>query len=230
MTLSHNNMTVADFSNRVKGGGWSPRSVIGGCLLSLLAAPGAASAPCLRSYFLNSSCPQQSQPLSYAPVEASASVSPIGDLINTIRNDWPLNMTELAEILGVSRPTIYNWLKGKGAPDSELQRHLQTLAAAAAGWKESTAGSNWDFLLDYTGPKADQETIRATLKRPEVSANEIRDLIRLRLEQYKEAYAQSREILGEPAPLPSSMPPDSARRLNALWAENAKALHAARNR
>ena len=39
------------------------------------------------------------------------------------------------------RPTLYNWLKGKTTPDTKFQKHLQTLAATAADWKEATVGS-----------------------------------------------------------------------------------------
>lgn len=153
-----------------------------------------------------------------------------GDLITSIKEGLRLNITEIAEVLGVTRPTIYNWIKGKNPPDTKALHRLQTLAAAAVDWKEATAGSNRDFLLDYSGPRADEVTIRETLGRANLNPSDIRVLIHLRVEQYREAYARSREILGEPLPLPKTAPPESARRMNALWAKNAKKLHSARNR
>ena len=151
------------------------------------------------------------------------------ELIPRIKNGWPLNMTELAELLGVQRPTLYNWLNGKTSPDPRFLKHLQTLAAAAADWKEATAGSNWDFLLDYSGPKADEVTIRDTLGRVDVNPKEIRELIGVRMSQYQEASARSREILGEATPIKGEPIRESARRLNKRWTEHAQKLHHARN-
>ena len=225
--MPHLNETApADFTYRAASlGSFAPRPTIAGMLLGLLAGPGnTLASPATRLW--------ERESIAHAPaqVETSAMVAPAADLITRIKGGWSLNMTELAELMSVQRPTLYNWLNGKTSPDSKLQKQLQTLAAAAADWKEATAGSNWDFLLDYSGPRADEVTIREALGRPDVSTSEIQDLIQLRLKQYQEAYVQSREILGEPPPLPDTAPPDSARRMNALWAKNAKKLHAARNR
>jgi hypothetical protein len=103
------------------------------------------------------------------------------------------------------------------------------LAAASADWKEATADSNWDFLLDYTGPRADEVTIRETLGRADVRTGEIREMIHQRTKQYQEAYAQSREILGPPVPVRGEPIHESTRKLNKLWAENAKKLQRFRN-
>lgn len=179
--------------------------------------------------------PRQSEPPSHPlaiiskAYQANESI-PIVELISGVKKDWQFNMTELAEILGVTRPTVYSWLKGKTSPDPQSQKHLQTLAAAATDWAESTAGSNWDFLLDYTGPRADQTTIREALHSVDVSVDTIREIIQERMKQYQEAYARSRAILGAPPPAPKTAPPESARRMNALWANNAKKLHDALNR
>lgn len=160
--------------------------------------------------------------------ESPAPPAPAAELIARIKTGWQINMTELAEILGVTRPTVYGWLNGKTLSDPKSLRKLQALATAAADWEQATAGANWDFLLDYSGPKADEVTIRQTLGRPDVSTNEIRDLIHSRMDQYREAYSRSREILGEPAPLMGEPLPESTRKLNKLWAENAQKLHRAR--
>ena len=229
MILSHDDLVNADYSNRSKGCGWSSQSVIGGFLLGVLVGPGAASAQKQVFSRLDFTGFQQVDPLSLTPVEASPAVAPAAELIGRIKEGWALNMTELAELLGVQRPTLYNWLKGKTSPDSKFQKHLQALAAAASDWKDATAGSNWDFLLDYSGPKADEVTIRETLCRADVNAGEIRELIGVRVRQYQEAYARSREILGEPTPITGEPIRESARKLNKRWAENAKKLHHFRN-
>lgn len=218
----------ADFTNQTAcHGAFSPMTTIR--LIGWIACPSlAVASPTMREWQL----PAMQDPVALASPEVEAtvmSVAPVAELIGRIKEGWSLNMTELADILGLTRPTIYNWLKGKGAPDAKLLKHLQTLAAAAEDWKESTSGSNWDFLLDYTGPKADQVTIRETLGRADVSASEIQGLIRERMNQYREGYARSREILGDPKPITGEPIRESARKLNKRWTEHAQRLHRARN-
>jgi len=175
-------------------------------------------------------CELPSNPLAITTkVDLAHESIPIVELITSVKKDWQFNMTELAEILGVTRPTVYSWLKGKTSPDPQTQKHLQTLAAAATDWTKATAGSNWDFLLDYTGPRADQTTIRETLRSADVSVDTIRNTIHDRLKQYQEAYAQSRAILGEPAVIQGDPIRESTRKLNKRWAENAQKLHRFRN-
>lgn len=229
MILSHDDLMNADFTNPVKGFGWTSQSVIGGILLGVLAGPGAASPQKQAFSGLDFAGFQQISTHSFKAAEAAPPVVAVADLINGIKHGWSINMTELAELLGVQRPTLYNWLKGKTSPDSKFQKHLQTLAAAAADWKDATAGSNWDFLLDYSGPKADEVTIRDTLGRADVNAVEIRELIEMRMRQYQDAYARSREILGEPTPITGEPIRESARKLNKRWTEHAQRIHRSRN-
>lgn len=229
MTLCNDDLMNTDYSNRIKSCGFTSQSVIGGFLLGVLAGPGAASVQKQDFSGFDFSGSHQAKPLSYTAVETSPAVVPSAELINTIKHGWSLNMTELADLMGVQRPTLYNWLKGKTSPDARLQKHLQTLAAASADWKEATADSNWDFLLDYTGPRADEVTIRETLGRADVSTGEIREMIHQRTKQYQEAYAQSREILGEPIQVKGEPIRESTRKLNKRWSEHAQRLHRARN-
>jgi transcriptional regulator with XRE-family HTH domain len=226
MTMPHlNEAFAADFTYRAASlGSFAPRPTIAGVLLGLLAGPGnTLASPVTRLWVRESTAHAPSQ------VEISTMVAPAAELITRIKHGWQLNMTELAELMGVQRPTLYNWLNGKTSPDSKLQKQLQSLAAAAADWKQATAGSNWDFLLDYSGPRADEVTLREVLGRPDVSTSEIRDLIHSRLEQYQAACVQAREILGEPTPVKGDPIRESTRKLNKRWTENARRLHRARN-
>jgi DNA-binding transcriptional regulator YiaG len=230
MTISHaNGAFAADFTNRAEDGGpFSPVTTIAGVLIGLFAGPGfAVAAPASRQCVI----PEVRQPAAHAPAQAetTAVVAQAAELITRIKDGWQFNMTELAELMNVQRPTLYNWVNAKTTPEPRLQKHLQTLAAAAADWKAATAGSNWDFLLDYSGPRADEATIRETLGRSDVSTSEVRDLIQFRLKQYQEAYAQSREILGEPTPVNGAPIRESTRKLNKSWTENAQRLHRSRN-
>jgi transcriptional regulator with XRE-family HTH domain len=221
--ISPIDLVTADFSNRA-GGTILQRSTVAGALFGFCTGLGSPG-------WGRWAKPGAVDPVAHAPfkVENAAMVDPAAELVPRIKEGWSLNMTELADIIGVTRPTIYNWLKGKGAPDAKLLKHLQTLAATAADWTGATAGSNWDFLLDYTGPKADEVTIRETLGRVDVNPGEIRELVHLRMNQYREAYARSREILGDPKPITGEPIRESARKLNKRWTEHAQRLHRARN-
>lgn len=226
MTMSHmNDAFAADFTNRAATNGMlAQMSTVSGVLIGLFAGPGSVVAtPDTREWEL----PEARGPATHVPsrVKTSAMVAPAAELITRIKGGWSLNMTELAELMSVQRPTLYNWLNGKTTPDPKLQKQLQTLAAAAAVWKEATAGSNWDFLLDYSGPKADEVTIREALGQPDASTGEIREMIQLRLKQYQDAYVRSREILGEATPIKGDPIRESTRKLNKRWTENAQRLH-----
>ena len=228
MTIPLTDFKIDDYSNSASAPGMFPTVQMSRILLGLLAGPGIASGALSSSSAI---FPTHEESRIHAPAINEVSDADVlaGELVTKIREGWQLNMTELAEILGISRPTLYNWLNGKTSPEPKLQKQLQTLAAASADWKEATEGSNWDFLLDYTGPRADEVTIRETLGRADVSTGEIREMILERTKQYREAYAQSREILGPPVPARGEPIHESTRKLNKLWAENAKKLHRFRN-
>lgn len=203
-------------------------STLTGVLLGLLAGPAYGGAHSLQRSWSRSGASNQAVHKA-TKTEEVAPAMPIAETISGIKENWQFNMTELAEIMGVQRPTIYNWLKGKTTPDIKMQRQLHRLAAAASIWKETTSGSNWDFLLDYSGPKADEITIREILSNPDVGVAEIEGLIHMRLNQYREAYARSREILGEPTPVRGEPIRESTRKLNKRWTEHAHKLHRLRN-
>lgn len=217
----------ADFINRAAETGCLPAMPTIGCmLLSILAGPSAAAA--LQR-------PINPNPAIRAAIKSEAEANApypdaVADQIAAIKESWRLNMTELAEIMDVQRPTLYNWLNGKTAPNAEARQKLDLLVAAAPVWNQLTAKSSDSFLLDYTGPEETGPSIRQRLKSPDCTLAEMAALIPERIEQYREARARSLALLGERPPPPKSAPPEGARRMNALWAENAKKLHRFRNR
>lgn len=230
MTMSHKEGVAADFTNRGAGGGLNHSlAAIAGTLSACLFSPGTLQFLQLGTGFVLGGI-QQVQPASAETLKEAAS-APAGLLIKAIRGGWNLNMTELAAILGVTRPTLYNWLKDRNPPVSKLVlHHLQTLAAGAEFWSQSaSAREGRDFLLDYTGPQANEISVRQAMGRPEVTVDELQDLIHTRHTQYQEARVRTRDIQGDPLPLPAGAAAESSRRLHDLWARNTKALHSARN-
>lgn len=167
---------------------------------------------------------QELRPLTSLAAASPPAVIPAGELVIAIKERWKLNMTEVAQILGVTRPTLYNWVKGKNPPDASARQHLQTLAASSATWAQYGGDTHHDFLLDYTGPMANEISIRQAMGSPRVKTDELCELIKTRHAQYTEAREESRQIMGESLPLPQSPLPEESRRLNELWARNAKAL------
>ena len=217
----------ADYSNRAsEPGRLASVPTIGWMLLSVLAGPSAAHA-LQRPQAVDSA-------LWFAEDSVGDTVAPypdaVADQIAAIKEGWRLNMTELAEIMDVQRPTLYNWLNGKTSPNAEVRQKLDLLVAAGPVWNELTAKSSDSFLLDYTGPDEAGPSIRQRLKSPDCNLAELDALIPERIGQYRAARARSLALLGErPAP-PKTAPLEGARRMNALWAENAKKLHRFRNR
>jgi len=55
-------------------------------------------------------------------------------LIARIRSSLSLQMKELAEAVGVQRPTVYAWLKGQSVPQKANRERLRCLYRAAQHW------------------------------------------------------------------------------------------------
>lgn len=218
---------MPDFSTRATGSGeFLPLPTVGWVLFSFVAGPGAAPAA------MGVQTTGGERPI-VAVVAGEAVAAPddaVADEIGAIKEGWRLNMTELAEIMDVQRPTLYNWVNGKTSPNAEARQRLDLLVAAAPIWNRLTAKSSDSFLLDYLGPEEMGPSIRQRLKSPDGNLAEMTRLIPERIEQYREARARSLALLGERPTVPKTAPPESARRMNALWAENAKKLHRLRNR
>jgi transcriptional regulator with XRE-family HTH domain len=227
MTMPHLNETApADFTYRAASlRSYAPMPIITGVLFGLLAGPSNALACPVTG-------PWAHKPTAHAPaqVDASAMVAPAAELITQIKEGWQFNMTELADLMGVQRPTLYNWQNGKTSPDAEKIQRLQVIAAAARVWNEHTNTAEKGFLLDYLGPLANELSIRQHLTSPKTTIDELRELIPACVAQSRKAREEVRAMLGEALPLPVTSPPAAARRMNAAWAKNTKALHAARNR
>ena len=235
----------ADFSTRATGAGrFSSLPPVGWMLVSLVAGPAAAAAVAhtpvteraraVAAAAGGEGACQSVLSLPPKPAEAGApravAVDAMAEQIAAIKEGWRLNMTELADIMDVQRPTLYNWLNGKTSPNAEARQKLDLLVAAAPVWNRLTTKSSDSFLLDYPGPAETGPSIRQRLKSADGTLAELAVLIPERIGQYREARERSLALLGERTPTPRAAPPESARRMNALWAENAKKLHRSRNR
>lgn len=118
-----------------------PAKLLGSMLLGASISPGDAIA-------------FQQQPL--VQIESSQKVvAPITvpQKIESIREAFGLSTSALAEILGVSRPTIYQWTKGQQEPQSvEYRVRLDRVALLAGRWKKAFPAMNMDHWLTDNEP------------------------------------------------------------------------------
>lgn len=92
-----------------------------------------------------------------------------------IKNTLSLNVSELAEVLGVSRPTIYAWAEGGNADESNRQR-LASLEELAQEW-ESLCSEPLGTLLRDNSERGTR--ILDLIKAPELPVAEIKETFKV---------------------------------------------------
>jgi transcriptional regulator with XRE-family HTH domain len=91
-------------------------------------------------------------------------------MIAAIRSDLSLQVTEIAEVVGVQRPTIYSWVKGSSVPQRPNRKRLCWLYELACRWRKLSlrpvgaairdAAVNGQSLVDMLrDPNADEASI-----------------------------------------------------------------------
>lgn len=70
-------------------------------------------------------CAYQSSPFQVSP--ACESVTSVSEQIQHIQNNLRLNMSALAELIDVSRPSLYKWLKGEPPHSPEVLNKISWL-------------------------------------------------------------------------------------------------------
>lgn len=58
----------------------------------------------------------------------------VADVVAEIRSTLSLQVKELAEVLGVERPTVYAWLRGNAKPQSTNRARLREVLKVVAVW------------------------------------------------------------------------------------------------
>lgn len=101
------------------------------------------------------------------------------DLVATIRDGFAISMSELAAVLGVSRPTAYAWLEGQ-EPKPEAMIRIQRLSPAADEFNRANISRldklvhrpilDGRSLLDLL--KADEDPLLALAKLKEIGKKE----------------------------------------------------------
>jgi predicted transcriptional regulator len=58
-----------------------------------------------------------------------------GEMVSAIRSSLSLDITEMARIVHVERPIIYEWIRGHSNPSPDNQERLSKVFAIAQQWK-----------------------------------------------------------------------------------------------
>ncbi len=62
----------------------------------------------------------------------------VASVVAEVRSSLSLQVKELAEILGIQRPTVYSWLEGAQEPQDHNRRRLIELLKVARAWSQTS--------------------------------------------------------------------------------------------
>lgn len=163
--------------------------VFGGLVSASSASPGQAIEAQMRVDVPTAICQPASTPLT------------IPQKLETLRETFTLSTSALAEVLGVSRPTIYQWIKGQNEPQSiESRNRLDQLVLLAKTWNHAFPSRSMDHWLTDNEPG--QPSLLELLKAPQHDAPRIRALLDQRIRQASQAgsrIAAERQAVGDTA-------------------------------
>lgn len=202
---------LSEFTTTVASDRWKSHREItaklfGGLLLGVPVAPGVA----IEAQMLAEIAPAISQP--------AATPLTIPQKLETLRETFTLSTSALAEVLGVSRPTIYQWIKGQNEPQSiDSRNRLDQLVLLAKTWNHAFPSRSMDHWLTDNEPG--QPSLLELLKAPQHDAPRIRALLDQRVRQASQAgsrIAAERQAVGDTAlPTRVSNVPEPLRRWSA---------------
>lgn len=192
-----------------------PAKLLGGLLLGAAISPGDAIA-------------FQQQPVIQIEVGQQA-IAPITvpQKLECIREAFGLSTSALAEVLAVSRPTVYQWIKGLGEPSGENRNRLDQVALHAATWRKAFPDENMDHWLTDSEPGA--PSLMDLLRQDTHDNDAINQLVITRIRQAREANqrieaARKASGMGE-LPAPEGLVPEQIYR----WSETRQSMLRASN-
>jgi DNA-binding XRE family transcriptional regulator len=115
--------------------------------------------------------------------------------INDLRKYMGFNISELAKIIKVKRPTIYEWLEGK-SPNPRNQTRLDLIYSFCKRWKEMGAGRLGRYM--YRNVTQDNKCLMDLLEEKiinEGQINKVLDVIAASLFESKKGRAAREKIL-----------------------------------
>jgi transcriptional regulator with XRE-family HTH domain len=117
-----------------------------------------------------------------------------GDQVRAATEHLGLTLSDVGRVVRVSRPTLYNWLRGdvQAAQDASVGRRLHELSEIALAWAARGLGSAERFLRV---PMSDGRSVLERLQEPEWSRDRIGEGLDAIAERIaaQEAFASDRE-------------------------------------
>lgn len=105
------------------------------------------------------------------PVSANDEPSAAAEMLVAVRTAFPLQISQLAKLAGVTRPTIYAWLHGEQRPQERGWERLKQLHALAEFWRSCTPFSLPEKQL--TAPGVDGQSIYEQLSAEVIDMQQI---------------------------------------------------------
>ncbi len=150
----------------------------------------------------------------------------IKSFIEQIRDGLAFNVSEVAKALGVTRPTIYSWMKGNAPQDSTKAERLKRLAMLADHWKALSGGRNMSYIYDYKGVSGSETSVREALA-GSLSIEESQAIFAARHAEFSETATANKAKLRKPPEIRRKALPKTTRTMNESWAASTKVMHQA---
>lgn len=118
------------------------------------------------------------------------------ETIASIRSALSLQIKELAEILGVTRPTVYSWINNDSQPSADNRKRLQQVYRIASRWNQLCRLPAENLIRS---PGRSSLSVLDLLKADTISEDTVverlRELAELRMEQ--QANADLKQLTGD---------------------------------
>lgn len=128
------------------------------------------------------------------------------DLVSAAQNALSLSVTQIAGIVGVSRGTVYNWLRGVEVPrDDQKTTRLHALSKLGKEWRQRSDETLGRLLEAPVGPR--DESLLMLLQAPtwdpaalRLTMDRLADILRARAERRQQAAAETPSAVREVTP------------------------------
>jgi DNA-binding transcriptional regulator YiaG len=105
-------------------------------------------------------------------IRRRAAVATLGEKLTFVRHYFSLNVSDLARVLRVGRPTLYSWIRGEAEPHRANQDRIDDIYEIASDWRQVTAepigwlgrsrsSSGQTFIEALSEERLDQAKLRA---------------------------------------------------------------------
>jgi transcriptional regulator with XRE-family HTH domain len=123
------------------------------------------------------------------PMSANDEPSAAADMLVAVRTAFPLQISQLAKLAGVTRPTIYAWLHGEQRPQERGWERLKQLHALARFWRSCTPVSLPEKQL--TAPGADGQSIYDLLSADVIDMQQIENRLAAAAATHKPSWLEN---------------------------------------